>query len=59
MDCLTCNGNGEIVCYKCGGNGVSNTSLQLSGETQTDNCDNCSSTGYVVCHHCFGNGNIE
>ena len=59
MDCKTCNGNGEVGCYKCGGHSTEEVSFSSDGHTHTESCNNCSGTGQVTCHHCFGNGNIE
>lgn len=54
VSCLTCDGEGKVVCHVCGGSGKSKVILN---EVQED-CPHCAGTGYVTCVECAGTGEV-
>ena len=55
-ECPKCKGDGQMMCERCEGSGVTGSSLQHL--TFTDKCLLCYGNGTVECDRCNGSGGI-
>jgi len=57
MECISCNGSGEVTCWKCEGNAVFSVPCEDCHGVGTLGLDN--EDELIACETCWGHGNRE
>lgn len=57
--CISCNGRGQNVCWKCEGEGIYGASMNIIGQSLDNTCTSCNGKGYSQCYSCYGSGSCS